>query len=156
MISTISAPLAGGGYGGGGEVSVTLFALGASDQVPHPGNRLPGPLGSGIGSGKGTGVGLGAGSGSGLEGSDPILAEIRARIERAKRYPLLAQKMKMEGKALVHFQIDPSGRPFEISLKQSSHHPLLDDEALATVRRATPFPLYKNSLEVWISFMVQP
>ena len=90
--------------------------------------------------------------GSGPEGLNPTLAAIRIKIERAKHYPELAQKSGIEGKALIHFEIDEKGLPQNISLKKSSGSPLLDQEALVTIHQASPFPTYPNPLEVWIKF----
>lgn len=91
-------------------------------------------------------------SGSGLEGNDPLLGQIRARIERAKHYPELAQKSGIQGKALVHFQINDRGLAQDIILKVSSGSQILDQESLETIRRAGPYPEYPGSLEVWIHF----
>lgn len=96
------------------------------------------------------------GRGFGNAGDDPLLAEIRSRIEHAKNYPLLAKKMSLEGKALIQFQIDEAGNPQNIILKNSSSSKILDDEALATIQRAAPYPLYKDPLEVWILFTLTP
>lgn len=106
--------------------------------------------------GEGSGQG-GPGSGSGPEGgASLILAQIRGRIERAKRYPLLARKSGISGKSLIHFRIDEKGQPQEVVLKTSSGSPILDEEALTTIRRASPFPVYENPLELWIRFEIEP
>lgn len=110
----------------------------------------PGPAGPGQGAGE-----PGPGSGAG-DGRDRTLAEIHARIERAKRYPMMARKMNMEGVSFVRFEIDAEGKPQELSLKESSGFPLLDDEALATIRRAAPFPSYADSLVIGIRFRMEP
>lgn len=96
------------------------------------------------------------GPGSGTEtGTDPLLAQIRSRIEQAKHYPALAKKSGIGGRALVRFQIDEVGQPEGIVLKQSSGSEVLDSEALGTIRRAAPFPQYKDPLEVWIRFEIK-
>lgn len=104
-----------------------------------------------LGSGSGSGEGIGAGSGSDA-GVNLILAEIRTRIERAKRYPELARESDITGKALVSFSINGQGRPEEIRLETSSGSSILDEESLATIKRAAPFPAYADQLSVWISF----
>lgn len=103
-----------------------------------------------------TGPGAGPGDpgpGSGPSGgTNAVLAEIRARIERAKRYPLLLRKSGVQGVALVGFRIDAQGQPEAVSLKSSSGSPALDEEALATVRRAAPYPVYEDPLTLGIRF----
>lgn len=102
--------------------------------------------------GPGAGSG-GPGTGSGPSGgTNPVLAEIRARIERAKRYPLLLRQSGVQGVAHVGFRINAEGRPEAVSLKSSSGSSALDEEALATIRRAAPFPLYPDALNIGIRF----
>ena len=62
------------------------------------------------------------------------------RIEKAKRYPRKARRKGCEGKVIVSFQIDPRGEVREIRLVQSCGYPELDEEGMATLRRASPFP----------------
>jgi TonB family protein len=116
---------------------------------------LPGPVGPGLGEGQGPGVGSGSGSGSGAEGTNATLAEILARIERAKRYPAVARRMGHEGRTRVAFRIGPGGEAVNPTVKVSSSHEALDEEAVATIRRAAPFPVYEKPLEVWIVFEIK-
>lgn len=92
------------------------------------------------------------GAGRENQGSDLLLAEIRSRIERVKRYPVFARKSGVEGRALVRFQINRSGEPDGILLKTSSGSGILDQEAVETIRRAAPYPAYEDPLEIWIRF----
>lgn len=103
---------------------------------------------------KGTGVGSLTGTGLGDGGNDPVLTQIRILIEQAKRYPILAQRSSLQGKSLVRFQINASGQPEEIRLITSSSSKILDEEALETIRRAAPYPPYKDPLSVWIRFEI--
>ncbi len=167
-------PLAGGG--GGGIVSVEIVGNGGTGGlheresqenkviVPHR-NDLKGPamksaqqktkggtprqvasVGSGMG-GEGTGPGSGPPG-----GTNAVLAEIRSRIERAKRYPMIARKLGLTGVSYISFRIDGAGRPQSVSLKTSSGQKVLDDEALATIQRAAPYPFYGEPLEIGIRF----
>ncbi len=88
------------------------------------------------------------GPGSGPVGTDPLLAEIRRRIERAKRYPYFAERESLEGKVVLGFRINAAGEPESIEVEAGSGIKLLDDEAVATLRRAAPYPVYKNKLSV--------
>lgn len=62
------------------------------------------------------------------------------RIAAMKRYPEAARDRSAEGTAIVSFTIGRSGEASGIVLARSSGDPALDAEALATVRRASPFP----------------
>jgi len=65
---------------------------------------------------------------------------ILALLERNKRYPEAAQSRHQEGVAQVFFSIDRQGRVINSRLLRSSGAGALDDEALALLRRAEPFP----------------
>jgi len=98
----------------------------------------------------GGGVG-GVGSGGSGGGSD-IKLEILRKIQRMKHYPALARARNWEGVVEVEFLIAPSGSLEKISVVQSSGFSVLDEEALATVRRAQPLPYYSSVLRVPIHF----
>jgi protein TonB len=66
--------------------------------------------------------------------------ELVARLERALRYPRELRVRGIGGAPLVRFTLDRSGKVLAFSLVQSSGHRALDEEALATVRRADPLP----------------
>jgi periplasmic protein TonB len=63
---------------------------------------------------------------------------LAARIERSKRYPPSAEGLF--GVSRVAFTIDRAGRLLAVRIAVSSGLPVLDEEAVATVRRAAPFP----------------
>jgi protein TonB len=65
---------------------------------------------------------------------------ILALLERNKRYPEMAQSRHQEGVAQVFFSLDRQGRVINSRLVRSSGASALDDEALALLRRAEPFP----------------
>jgi periplasmic protein TonB len=65
-------------------------------------------------------------------------AMISAHLNRFKRYPSGAEGIT--GRPSVRFALDGSGRVTSVSLIRSSGSSVLDDEAVATVRRASPFP----------------
>jgi protein TonB len=94
----------------------------------------------------------GEGKGRGDLGS--YLGNARMRIEKAKRYPREARRRGWEGKVVLSFQINRKGEVLQIRLVQSSGYPELDDEGIATIRRASPFPppplMDQNMLEVEI------
>lgn len=126
-----------------------------------PGDGAGEGLGSGEGSGTGGGKGPGGigapgsgGSGSGGEAS-AILAKIRQKIARAKRYPRQARAEELEGVAGLQFEINADGSVAYVNLTASSGHPVLDEEALATVRRAAPFPFYAGPIRFSLRFSLK-
>ena len=62
------------------------------------------------------------------------------RIERNKAYPRAARERGETGVAQLAFSIDRNGRVLSSAIVKSSGHADLDQETLATIRRAQPFP----------------
>jgi protein TonB len=98
-----------------------------------------GGSGSGRGSGSGAGPGRGAGSGSGslLQG---YLRQIRSLLEHQKTYPVIAQRLNIQGVAVLQFTIAADGRLTGTSLCKSSGNDILDKAARETVRKVGRFP----------------
>jgi len=67
------------------------------------------------------------------------LAALRARIERKKYYPRVSQRRAEEGKVIVSFVIRKNGEFTDLAVVESSGIDRLDDAALETLRRITPF-----------------
>jgi len=98
--------------------------------------------GSGLGAGgEGGGRGSGASSGNGRGGDrmKDYLATLRARIERSKRYPLLARRQGVEGRVAVAFEVTATGQVRHLRLADGTH-PLLGQAALSAIEGAAPFP----------------
>lgn len=78
----------------------------------------------------------------------------------AKRivYPPLARRMNWSGKTVLSFSILEDGSVHGIRVVQSSGHAVLDQSALATVRRAAPFPKppARAEIVVPINFRMEP
>jgi protein TonB len=66
--------------------------------------------------------------------------QIVAAIERNKRYPAEAEARRDQGTPSVSFSIDRQGKLLSSRLASASGTPALDEEALATIKRAQPFP----------------
>lgn len=62
------------------------------------------------------------------------------RLQAYRRYPRRAQSAGQEGVVLVAFTVDRRGAVLSVRIVRGAGYPLLDDEALATVRRASPVP----------------
>lgn len=67
-------------------------------------------------------------------------AQLRAWLERHKRYPQQARAQRIEGAAVLAFTVDAGGRVLGYSIQRSSGHPILDAEVDAMIRRAQPLP----------------
>ena len=63
-----------------------------------------------------------------------------ARLERTKRYPLVARSRGEQGGVVLHSTMDRSGAVLTANIQKSSGYVLLDQESLAMVRRAQPLP----------------
>jgi protein TonB len=122
----------------GGLAPVNPWGTGSGAEPGYPG---------GVEGGKGTAPPKGAKTGSvyfqgeGIGRGDlgSYLGNARMRIEKAKRYPREARRRGWEGKVVLSFQINRKGEVSQIRLVQSSGYPELDDEGIATIRRASPF-----------------
>ena len=66
--------------------------------------------------------------------------QIVALLERNKRYPDGSQSRREQGVAQVFFSLDRQGRVVDSRVVRSSGATALDEEALALLRRAQPFP----------------
>lgn len=66
------------------------------------------------------------------------------RLQNAKRYPTGAGGA--QGEAMIRFSLSRDGRVLSRSLVRSSGNSALDEEALAMVNRAAPFPPFPPSI----------
>jgi len=97
-------------------------------------------MGAGLG---GTGWGSresGSGSVGSLDTLAKFLIQVRQVIERHKQYPRRARLEGLEGTTQLRFRILPTGEPTEIQVMQSSQSAVLDEEAVAAVKRVVRFP----------------
>ena len=68
-----------------------------------------------------------------------FLILVRRKIERAKYYPRWARQKGFEGVVLVEFVIGREGKGGDMKIVESSGYKLLDEAALTTLKRASPF-----------------
>ncbi len=110
----------------------------------------------------------GGGSGAGSSGSESVsgqsqdtlakfLAQVQQAIERErnKQYSRLARFKGLEGRTQLRFRITPTGEPTDIQVVQSSQSVVLDEEAIAIVRRAAPFPQLPVGLDQGLLIQLQ-
>jgi protein TonB len=67
-------------------------------------------------------------------------SEIAMLLEHNKRYPAEARARREQGVAQLAFSIDREGHVLSSRIVKSSGVPALDEETLALVQRAQPFP----------------
>lgn len=61
------------------------------------------------------------------------------QLKRYKRYPPDAERRGVRGEVVVRFKVDETGQVIFSEILKSSGSSILDDEALALVKRASPF-----------------
>jgi len=71
--------------------------------------------------------------------------EVLRHLAGFKRYPEGARARGAQGRPSIAFTLDASGRLASVSLTHSSGQPDIDAEAVAMVRRASPFPAPPSS-----------
>lgn len=74
------------------------------------------------------------------------VGQVRAILERVKRYPSEARYDGQEGTVWLRFSLARSGALTDWRLQASSGVPSLDEEAGRMVRRAAPFPSFPTAL----------
>ena len=89
---------------------------------------------------------------SGQNRAPDVLALIRQRIIRAKSYPLAARRRGIEGTVKIIFRIGKEGGLEKAAVVASSGFGLLDDEAVATVKRGAPYPYYEGDISMGLTF----
>ena len=71
---------------------------------------------------------------------------VKQRIEEVRRYPEWAKEQGIEGVAYLRFIVLANGNGREIKLIHSSGSKILDEEAIATIKRASPFPSFPKEI----------
>jgi len=66
--------------------------------------------------------------------------QVVSLLSKQRRYPPAAKSEKLEGIAVVFFQLAPDGRVISRRIVQSSGHDILDQAALEVIDRSNPFP----------------
>lgn len=77
--------------------------------------------------------------------------KIWQRVTNAKYYPRMARKRGFEGEPIVTFTLGSKGELIDLKLIEVSSYKILNEAALETIRRGTPYPsipepLGKNSI----------
>lgn len=82
--------------------------------------------------------GKASGGGGGSAAVDKYPGQVHRALRRALRFPKGAGRAR--GEVEVTFVVSASGTASQIAVSRSSGHEVLDREAIATVKRAAPFP----------------
>ncbi len=78
-----------------------------------------------------------------------------AWLEKHKKYPRRARRLRIEGEGRLRIVIDRAGRARQIELQQRTGNRLLDKAALEMARRADPFPpMPENDPREGLEFIV--
>ncbi|MCM8826458.1 MAG: energy transducer TonB [Candidatus Omnitrophica bacterium] len=72
---------------------------------------------------------------------------VKQKIQEARRYPLFAKKQGIEGIVHLSFIVLANGLSSDIKIIRSSGFSILDEEAVNTIKRATPFPPIPKEIE---------
>ena len=140
--------------GASGETSRSTFLMFNASGLEKGGTGGEGTKGTGFGKmGEGSHLKVSKMPSSLIE-VDQILKEIIRKIEAAKRYPKVARKMGIEGKAVVRFKLKPQGQVEAVEIVESSGSEILDQASLQTVRDAAPLPYKEGWLKVGIVFKI--
>jgi len=87
---------------------------------------------------------------SGSAGSDVAnwSSDVSSRLRSAKRYPSGAESRREQGVVMLRFTLSRNGGVLSRSITRGSGYSELDQEALAMVQRAAPFPPMPASLNL--------
>lgn len=120
----------------------TLAAPAAPALPGSPAVALQRPDGGIAGGGSGK---RGTGRGSALDG---YRNRVRMHIDRAKRYPKIAQQRRVEGVAVISFRLSSAGKVVAgPDLVKGSGSGLIDRAALRAVSRGAPYPQYPGPVD---------
>jgi protein TonB len=83
-----------------------------------------------------------------------LAQDLMSRIEQTIRYPTEARLNQWQGKVVVKVIVRADGEIESLKIVQTSGHPVLDEEALALLRRISPLklnqPLGKDRIPVQV------
>lgn len=78
-----------------------------------------------------------------------------AWLEKHKKYPRRAKRLRIEGEGMLRILIDRTGQVRQVNLEQRTGNRLLDKAALEMAQRANPFPsMPENDPRGKLEFMV--
>lgn len=75
------------------------------------------------------------------------LSIVRQKIEEKKEYPVFARNQGIEGTVRLRVTISSNGQIDEIKIVKSSGEKILDQAAVSTITKASPFPSFPEDLK---------
>lgn len=83
------------------------------------------------------------------------LSQLYSALERCKEYPRAAQQRRQQGRAMLRFTIDRSGKVLDYKIEKSTGYDTLDQAVVAMIQRASPLPpmpadMTKDHLELLV------
>ena len=96
---------------------------------------------------RGTGSSSDKSTGGFKGSSKDYFSHLMAYLNKYKRYPVSAKKLKQQGVVHLQFTMNPSGNILAKSIKKSSGHQLLDDATLTMLTKASPLPAPPEQLK---------
>lgn len=81
------------------------------------------------------------------ESENEYISALRREIEKYKRYPTQAKRMRQEGNVVMRFILTPEGKISDISVERSSSIPSLDNAAIAALKRVKPIGPKPSNLQ---------
>jgi protein TonB len=106
--------------------------------------RQPGARSAALASAAPAGEQVGSGGTRAADGGRAVLSSyagrVAAHLQRYKRYPDEAARQRLAGTAVVTFTLGADGRVRASKLARASGQAVFDQEVLAMVQRASPFP----------------
>src|SRR5690606_31699692 len=110
------------------------------ESSPSTPSRAASPSRSAGANSNGSSGADGAADAGGRAAISSYFARVQAHLSRHRIYPPEARASGASGVARVVFSLGRDGRVLSVSLARGSGHGVLDQAALAMVRRAAPFP----------------
>lgn len=72
--------------------------------------------------------------------AEAYFAMLNSRIQKFKNYPKAAESRHIEGNVKVEFAVLKDGSLSDVRIVKSSRYRILDEAAIETIKRASPFP----------------
>ncbi|MDR1036061.1 MAG: energy transducer TonB [Deltaproteobacteria bacterium] len=99
---------------------------------------------------------VGGRAGGARKARDYYMTQVRHRIQLGLVYPDRARDAGLEGTATVRFIVSRNGRLVSCDVMKSSGHGVLDDAAIAVLRRLEPFPPFPPDVRDSYMMLTEP